>query len=95
MTNCTFVKDTAGTLGGAVFCDWSAAITILNSIFTQCSNRSIGTVDFDNKTSVTYSLFYDNPQGDYGLLDSVSGKISQVAGTTLNATNLTWPTRCS
>ena len=45
-------------------------------------------MDFDAKNEITHCLFHSNPQGDYGLLDSVSGQISQVAGTSLDSTNL-------
>ncbi len=85
--NCTFVNNTANTLGGSIFSDWSSRVTVVNSIFAKGNNRSIASDDFDQGTRITYSLFYDNPQGDYGLRDSVTGQVSRVAGTALDPTN--------
>jgi hypothetical protein len=85
--NCTFVNNTANTLGGSIFSDWSSRFTAVNSIFVKGNNRSIASDDFDQGTRITCSLFYDNPQGDYGLRDSVTGTVSRVAGTDLDPTN--------
>ena len=88
LQNCTFVANTAGALGGATYCDWSSDITILNSIFQNNSNRAIALVDSDAQTAITHCLFDGNPQGDYGVLDSATDEISQLAGPEVDATNL-------
>jgi predicted outer membrane repeat protein len=88
IVNCTFTENTANTLGGAVWTDWSADVTIANSILQANNNRSIASADFDDKNKIVYNLFHNNPDGDYGLYDSVTGQTSQVAGVDVDPTNL-------
>ena len=90
ITNCTFVDNAADKLGGAVFCDWSSKAAMSNSIFRGNSHRAIGEEDTADVT-VQYSLFYANPDGDYGLCDSVSPQRATTlrTGTDLDPSNRT------
>ncbi len=86
--NSTFADNTAGNLGGAVFCDWTSKATLSDSIFEKNSKYAIAEVDFAD-TMVQNSLFYQNSQGDCGLLDSVTGNVDAKSCQDLSATNVT------
>ncbi len=63
--NCTFAGNAAGTYGGGVFANWDSLPQITDSIFTDCSNHAIHEEDPTGDAQVRYSLFYNNPGGDY------------------------------
>ncbi|MHC4499435.1 MAG: right-handed parallel beta-helix repeat-containing protein, partial [Planctomycetota bacterium] len=85
--NCTFVDNGAGSFGGAVFCDWMSSAHVSDSIFTDCENSAICEEDIDDAI-IEYSLFYNNPDGDYGLYDSNAGLIYTFDGNSLDPSNI-------
>ena len=84
--NCTFSNNTAGKLGGAIFCDWSSDVTVTDSIIQAGSNHAIAEMDFGGAVA-KYCLFYNNPAGDYGLYDTVTGGITTLTYSQLDAKN--------
>ena len=78
--NCTFSENQAGGYGGAIFSDWASNSQITDSIFQNNNSHAI----YDqNDAIVTYSLFYDNPDGDYydsgtGLTYAGAGEIGSI-----------------
>ncbi|MCP4641208.1 MAG: hypothetical protein GY851_12275, partial [bacterium] len=83
----TFGKNSAERLGGAIACDWDSDVTVRDSIFTENVNLAISELDFGN-SDVTHSLFYANPDGDYGVFDSASKETVTLPGAELDATNI-------
>ena len=61
-------------------------VTVSDSIFKSNSKYAVAEEDF-GKSVVKHSLFYANPDGDYGLYDSATGKTATSAGADLHATN--------
>jgi len=85
--NSTFSQNSAGKFGGAVFCDWSSEPTIIDSIFDNCNSHAIIEEDID-KAIVGHSLFYNNPDGDYGIYDPCAGQIYTSTGPELDSNNI-------
>jgi len=85
--NCTFSKNSSGSYGAAIYCDWTAGARVSDSIFTECSGGAILEEDNGDAT-VVYSLFYNNPDGDYVIYDANTGQRQIFAGSELSATNL-------
>jgi len=83
VNNCTFVDNSAGSFGGAVFNDWTSDTVIRDSIFANCNNAAILEEDFGGNT-IDHCLFHNNPDGDYGIYDSVSEEITAFSGTDPN-----------
>ncbi len=71
VNNCTFSDNSTGGFGGAIFADYLSNPTITNGIFNNCNSHAIHEEDGGGDATVTYSLFYNNPDGDY--YDSVAG----------------------
>ncbi|MHC5060292.1 MAG: InlB B-repeat-containing protein [Planctomycetota bacterium] len=71
--NCTFSGNSAGSFGGGIFSDWSSDPQVVNSIFANCSNQAVYEEQIGGDASVEYSLFYNNPDGDY--YDSDAGRV--------------------
>jgi len=69
----TFYSNSANSYGGGVFVDYDSNSTIINSIFSNCSNIAIYEEDGGGRATVKYSLFFDNPNGDY--YDSGTGQV--------------------
>jgi predicted outer membrane repeat protein len=86
VTHSTFAENTAGRLGGAIFCDWDSDVAVDNSIFQANTKHAIGEEDFANST-VAHTLFYANPDGDFGAYDTVTGQIERSTGADLDVTN--------
>jgi len=85
--NCTFNRNSADSWGGAVYCEWTSAVKVFDSIFTECNSVAIleqGTAD----ATVEHSLFFGNPDGDYGLYVAETGSLQVFAGTELDPTNI-------
>ena len=83
--NCTFSDNSAGGYGGAVFSDFTSGPDIIDSIFQNNNNHAIHEDDFGGDAIVTYSLFYNNPDGDYydsgtGMTYSGSGQVGSIPG---------------
>jgi len=70
--NCTFSRNNAGSFGGAIFYDWSSDPNIADCIFESCNSQAIYEDDLSNAI-VRYSLFHNNPDGDYGCSDPCVG----------------------
>jgi len=87
ITNSTFTQNRANRLGGAIGCDWDSDVTVRDSIFQANTKYAIGENDFGNST-VTHSLFFGNPDGDYGVYDSVTRQFSALPGAELDVTNI-------
>jgi predicted outer membrane repeat protein len=85
--NCTFSENHTNGMGGAIFCDWSSDATISDSIFQDCNNGAIAEEDFGDK-NVKYSLFDNNPDGDYSVYDTINQQVNTSSGTELDATNI-------
>jgi len=76
--NCTFSDNYAGGFGGAIFSNYLSDVSIIDSIFQHNHNHAIHEEDFTGEATVTYSIFYENPDGDY--YDSGTGEIYKGAG---------------
>jgi predicted outer membrane repeat protein len=63
--NCTFSGNLAGGYGGAIFSDFISNPNITDCIFEGCNSHAIHEEDFGGNAIVRYSLFYNNPDGDY------------------------------
>ncbi|MHC4440818.1 MAG: right-handed parallel beta-helix repeat-containing protein, partial [Planctomycetota bacterium] len=87
ITNCTFSENQTDGIGGAIFFDWSSDGTISDSIFNSCNNGAIAEEDEGN-TTVKYSVFHDNPDGDYALYDTENQQIITFSGSELDPTNI-------
>ena len=87
IVNSTFVGNGAKRLGGAIFCDWDSDATVGDCIFQNNSKAAIAEADFGNST-VTHSLFYHNPDGDYGVYDEATKVLQTLAGGELDITNI-------
>ncbi|MGB2864401.1 MAG: right-handed parallel beta-helix repeat-containing protein, partial [Sedimentisphaerales bacterium] len=85
--NCTFSENRTNGMGGGIFCDWSSDATIIDSIFNDCNKGAIAEEDFGN-TTVKYSLFYNNPDGDHILYDTINQEVHISSGTDLDNTNI-------
>ena len=83
----TFAGNEAERLGGAVFADWDSDVAVTDSIFQNNSNHAVAEQDFANST-VQYSLFHDNPDGDFGIHDSVEQQTQTLSGADLDVTNI-------
>ena len=80
--NCTFSGNFADSLGGAIFTDWGSSSQITDCIFEGCNGHAIHE---DGDATVTFSLFYDNPDGDYydsgtGMTYSGPGDVGSIPG---------------
>lgn len=83
--NCIFSDNLAGNYGGAIFSDWASDPQITDSIFENCSNHAIHEEDFGGDALVKYSLFFNNPGGDYydsgtGITYSGAGQVGSIPG---------------
>ena len=87
IADCTFVDNTAGKLGGAVGCDWSSKAVVTNSILQGSNHGAIGEEDTGD-SQVTYSLFHNNPDGDYAVLNTATKTSSVVSAKDKHSTNL-------
>jgi hypothetical protein len=76
--NCTFSGNLAGGYGGAIFSDWSSSPQITDCIFEGCNGHAIHEEDYGGNAIVRYSLFYNNPNGEY--YDSVTHLVYTGAG---------------
>jgi predicted outer membrane repeat protein len=85
--NSTFNENSAGSLGGAIFCDGDSDPTIIDSIFDNCNSHAILEEATGNGT-VLNSLFYNNTDGDYGIYDGNTGLTTTTAGVDLDVTNI-------
>ncbi|HCO92439.1 MAG TPA: hypothetical protein DIU00_00560, partial [Phycisphaerales bacterium] len=85
--NCTFSENRAQSMGSAVFCDWTSDATITDSIFRDCNKDAIAEEDFGN-TTVNYSLFDKNSDGDYVLYETNSNQADISTGPELDDTNI-------
>ena len=85
--NCTFSENSTGSFGGAIFCDRNSDPTIIDSIFSNCNKHAILEENVGNAI-VSTSLFYNNPDGDYGIYDSNTGQITTTAAVDYDATNI-------
>ncbi len=63
--NCTFSQNTAAQFGGAVFVDWNSNPTIKDCIIQKSNNHAIHEEYPGGNATVTYCLFFDNPDGHY------------------------------
>jgi len=70
LVNCTFSNNSAGAAGGAIGCDWMSSFAVKNSIFDNCSRHAIAEED-SNSSLIDYNLFHNNPDGDYGIYNTV------------------------
>lgn len=83
--NCTFSDNSAGGYGGAVFSDYLSGPDIIDSIFRNNNNHAIHEEDSGGDAIVRYSLFYNNPDGDYydsgtGMTYSGPGQVGSIPG---------------
>ena len=83
--NCTFSSDSAAGYGGAIFSDYTSEPNITDCIFEGCNNHAIHEEVFGGNAIVKYSLFYNNPDGDYydsgtGLTYKGDGQIGSIPG---------------
>ena len=83
----TFAHNTAGRLGGAIFCDWDSDVTVRDSIFAANADHAIAEQDFANSI-VEHTLFYENPDGDFGVYDIETDETLTLSGADLDLTNL-------
>ena len=65
IANCTFEGNSAGSYGGGIYSDWTSSWEISDTIFENCNKKAIYKRKIIDDTLVQYSLFYDNPNGDY------------------------------
>ncbi|MHC5074574.1 MAG: right-handed parallel beta-helix repeat-containing protein, partial [Planctomycetota bacterium] len=63
--NCTFSDNITGGLGGAIFSNFTSNPNIIDSIFQNNHKHAIHEEDSGGDATVTYSLFFNNPDGDY------------------------------
>ena len=77
----TFSENTADQYGGAIACDWSSGISVINSIFNDCGKYAISEEDIAGEdvggeylggVSVKNSLFNNSGIADYALYDSMT-----------------------
>jgi hypothetical protein len=87
ITNSTFVDNDAKRLGGAVFCDWDGDVTMTDCIFQDNSKVAVVEVEFANST-LTHSLFHENPDGDFGVYDATTATVQTMVGAELDVTNI-------
>ncbi len=87
IANCTFEGNSAGDYGGGVFSDWTCQPQISDSTFVRCDKHAIyeEKTDVDEDAFVKFSLFWNNPNGDFYDADagqSYTGdtQINSVAG---------------
>ena len=85
--NSTFSENSTGKFGGAIFCDVSSDPTIIDSIFDNCDRHAILEENTGNAV-VSTSLFYNNPDGDYGIYNINLERITTTAGVDLDVTNI-------
>jgi predicted outer membrane repeat protein len=86
--NCTFSNNYARMFGGAIFCDWTSDLQkVSDSIFDNCNTRAICEEDVGNSV-IEYSLFNNNPEGDYGIYNSNTELTTTIAGVDLSGTNI-------
>ncbi|MDD5326429.1 MAG: right-handed parallel beta-helix repeat-containing protein [Phycisphaerae bacterium] len=76
--NCTFSGNLAGVYGSAIYSDFISEPNITDCIFKGCNNHAIHEQAFGGNAIVKYSLFYNNPDGDY--YDSGTGLVYTGAG---------------
>ena len=62
--NCTF-SDNAADNGGGVFVSSDSDVNIVDSIFQRNNGHAIYEEDGNGNATTTYSLFYENTEGDY------------------------------
>jgi len=85
IANCTFEGNSAGSYGSGVFSDWTSQPQISDSIFAGCDRRAIYEEKIGDDAFVRYSLFHNNPDGDFYDADTGQGyngadAINSVAG---------------
>ncbi|MFA5238080.1 MAG: right-handed parallel beta-helix repeat-containing protein [Phycisphaerae bacterium] len=83
--NCTFSGNLAGRYGGAIYSDFISEPNITDCIFEGCSNHAIHEEDLGGDAIVKYSLFYNNPNGDYydsgtELVYTGAGQVGSIPG---------------
>jgi hypothetical protein len=90
ISNCTFIGNSASGDGGGVYCYYYASPQIINSIFEDCSRHAIYEGGPNCDPTVIYTLFYNNPDGDY--YDDDTGQsytgAAQVNSITGNSNNI-------
>jgi hypothetical protein len=87
--NCTFSGNLADVNGGAIFSDFDSEPNITDCVFKGCNSHAIHEEDFGGNAIVKYSLFYNNPDGDYydsgtRLTYTGAGEIGSIPGGVAN-----------
>jgi hypothetical protein len=85
--NCTFAANTTIGRGGAIFSDWLSNASIVDSIF-QSNNNGAVTDEGVSNTTVRYSVFSRNQEGDYRFYDKENQQLNTLAGIELDSTNI-------
>ena len=89
INNCTFSGNLAGHYGGAIYSDFISEPDINDCIFEGSNNHAIHEEDLGGNAIVKYSLFYNNPNGDYydsgtELVYTGAGQVGSIPGGVAN-----------
>ena len=63
--SCTFSGNSTARWGGGVFSNFESYVYIIDSIFHDCNSHAVHEEDYGGYATVSWSLFYENPNGDF------------------------------